>query len=146
MREWFYLYLPFQTVKDVVSLHSPNTPRLYFLIGRYQYKCRVLKAGIGEYLKRKVLQIGKFHPEVEIIEVNTDLDHIHILVSIPPKMSVSQVVRMIKANTGSALRRKFSFLDKVYWGVSGIWSIGYFVSTVGINEATISKLSHFLGD
>ena len=117
----------------------------YHIVISTKYRRRVLKAGIGEYLKRKVLQIGKFHPEVEIIEVNTDLDHIHILVSIPPKMSVSQVVRMIKANTGSALRRKFSFLDKVYWGVSGIWSIGYFVSTVGINEATIIKYVQMQG-
>ena len=78
---------------------------------------------MGDYLKRKVLQVGKFHPEIEIIEVNTDLDHIHMLVSIPPKFSVSQVVRMIKANTGGSMRKMFPFLDKVYWGVDGIWSI-----------------------
>ncbi len=46
---------------------------------------------------------------------------------------------MVKAHTGSAMRKKFQFLDKVYWGINGIWSIGYFVSTVGINEETIGK-------
>ena len=46
---------------------------------------------------------------------------------------------MIEANTGRAMRQKSEFLDKVYWGVQGIWSIGYFVSTVGINEQTIRK-------
>ncbi len=40
---------------------------------------------------------------------------------------------------------KFPFLDKVYWGVEGIWSIGYFVSTVGINESVIRKYIEMQG-
>jgi putative transposase len=106
---------------------------------------KVLKAGIGDYLQRKIKQISSFHPEIEILEVNTDLDHIHVLVSIPPKFSVSEIVNMIKANTGGAMRNKFPFLDKVYWGVNGIWSTGYFVSTVGINESTIRKYVQMQG-
>ena len=50
---------------------------------------------MGEYLKRKVFQVSRFHPEISIMEVNTDVDHLHLMVSIPPKMSVSEVVRMI---------------------------------------------------
>jgi len=111
----------------------------YHIVISTKYRRKVLKAGIGEYLKKKVLQISTFHPEIEILEVNTDLDHIHLVMSIPPKFSVSHVVNMIKANTGGTMRKRFPFLDKVYWGVAGIWSIGYFVSTIGINEATIRK-------
>jgi len=111
----------------------------YHIVISTKYRRKVLKAGMGDYLKRKVLQVSKFQPEIEIIAVNTDIDHIHLLVSIPPKFSVSEVVKMIKAHTGTAMRRKFPFLDKVYWGVNGIWSIGYFVSTVGINEETIRR-------
>ena len=55
------------------------------------------------------------------------------------KCQLSEVVKMVKAKTGLAMRRKFPFLDKVYWGTGGIWSIGYFVSTVGITEETIRK-------
>ena len=94
---------------------------------------------MGEYLKRKVRQVSKFHPEIKIVEVNTNIDHMHMMVSIPPKMSVSSVVRLIKTNTGKAMRERFPFLDKVYWGVEGIWSIGYFVSTIGISEEVIQK-------
>ena len=111
----------------------------YHIVVSTKYRRKVLKAGMGDYLKRKVLQVSKFQPEIEIIAVNTAIDHIHLLVSIPPKFSVSEVVKMIKAHTGTAMRRKFPFLDKVYWGVNGIWSIGYFVSTVGINEETIRR-------
>ena len=55
------------------------------------------------------------------------------------KCQLIEVVKMVKAKTGLAMRRKFPFLDKVYWGTGGIWSIGYFVSTVGITEETIRK-------
>ena len=111
----------------------------YHIVISTKYRRKVLKAGMGDYLKRKVLQVSKFQPEIEIIAVTADIDHIHLLVSIPPKFSVSEVVKMNKAHTGTAMRRKFPFLDKVYWGVNGIWSIGYFVSTIGINEETIRR-------
>ena len=77
--------------------------------------------------------------------MSTDIDHVHILLSIPPKLSVSEVVRMIKAKTGAVMRKRFPFLDKVYWGVDGIWSIGYFVSTVGITEETIRRYVQMQG-
>ena len=117
----------------------------YHLVISTKYRRKVLKAGFGEYLKKRILGIGEKNPEIEIIEVNTDQDHVHMLLSIPPKYAVSDVVRMIKAKTGAAMRRKFPWLDKVYWGDEGIWSIGYFVSTVGINEKTIKKYIEMQG-
>ena len=117
----------------------------YHIVISTKYRRKVLKAGIVEYLERKVLQVGRFHPEIEILEVNTHIDYIHLVISIAPKFSVSQVVSMIKANISSAMRKRFSFLEKVYWGIEGIWSIGYFVSTVGINEATIRKYVQMQG-
>ena len=78
-------------------------------------------------------------PEVEMLEVNHDEDHIHLLLSIPPKMSVSDVVRRIKSTTGRLLKRKFEYMRKAYWGVDGIGSDGYFVSTVCLNEEMIRK-------
>ena len=62
-----------------------------------------------------------------------------MLVSIPPKMSVGSVVRIVKSNTSRGLKQKFPFLKEMYWGTDGIWSDGYFVSTVGVNESTIRK-------
>ena len=100
---------------------------------------------MGEYLKRKVRQVSKFHPEIKIVEVNTNIDHMHMMISIPPKMSVSDAVRLIKTNTGKAMRERFPFLKKVYWGVEGIWSIGYFASTVGISEEAIQKYIEMQG-
>ena len=79
------------------------------------------------------------YPEIDIIEINHDADHIHLLVSIPLKLSVGKVVGFIKANTSRGLKEKFSFLKGVYWGTDGIWSDGHFVSTAGVNEQIIQK-------
>lgn len=52
-------------------------------------------------------------------------------------MRVSDVVQRIKLVTGRLLKQKFEYMRKAYWGVDGIWSDGYFVSTVGLNESVI---------
>ena len=54
-------------------------------------------------------------------------------------MRISDVVRRIKSTTGRLLKQKFEYMRKAYWGVDGIWSDGYFVSTVGINEGIIKR-------
>jgi putative transposase len=90
-------------------------------------------------MEERLKQIKDHYPELDIITVNHDTDHIHILAVIPPRMSVSEVVRIIKSNTSKDIKKKFSFLKDVYWGTDGIWSDGYFVSTVGINEEIIKK-------
>ena len=117
----------------------------YHLVIATKYRRKILKEGFGEYLKSIIIGIGKQTPEIEVIEVNTDSDHVHILFSIPPKISISDVVKMVKAKTGLRMRNKFPFLDKVYWAKSGIWSHGYFVSTVGISESTIRKYIEMQG-
>jgi putative transposase len=52
-------------------------------------------------------------------------------------MAVGKAVGIIKQNIAREMKQKFPFLKQVYWGSEGIWSDGYFVSTVGINEDVI---------
>ncbi len=78
-------------------------------------------------------------PGCEIIEQNIQVDHVHLLMIIPPKYAVSDVVGRMKAMTASQLRKKFDWLKKVYWKENIVWSPGYFVSTVGIDEDKIIK-------
>jgi putative transposase len=70
-------------------------------------------------------------------KVNHDKDHIHILVSVAPTIAVGKVVGIIKQNTSGEMKQKFPFLKQVYWGSDGIWSEGYFVSTIGVDEEVI---------
>lgn len=111
----------------------------YHLIFPTKYRRKIFNAGVFAYLEEVLKKLRDYYPEVEVVEINHDVDHIHILISIPPKMAVGQVVRIVKANTARMLRKKFIHLKKVYWGNDGIWSEGYFVSTVGINEEIIKK-------
>ena len=90
-------------------------------------------------MQARLKEVREHYPMVDILEINHDVDHVHILLVIPPKMSVGQVVRILKSNTSRDLKKKFPFLKEVYWGTDGIWSDGYFVSTVGVNEHIIKK-------
>ena len=111
----------------------------YHIVFTTKFRRKLLKRGIGRYLCFLVKSLQRQHPEIYIIEVNTDEDHIHILCSIAPKLSIAQAVSIIKANTARMLKKKFPFLVHGYFDSETIWSIGYFVSTVGINEAIIKK-------
>jgi len=109
----------------------------YHLVFPTKYRRKVLNAGVLAYLQTQIEAVKEHCPDLIFKEINTDQDHIHLLVSIPPQWSVGKVVGIIKANTARHLKQKFPFLKEVYWGTDSIWSDGYFVSTVGVNEATI---------
>ena len=94
---------------------------------------------MGVYLNTLMHAIIWRHPEIEVVEVNTDKDHVHLLIGLAPKMAVSEAVSILKSITACQMRKKFTYLDVVYAGSTGIWSDGYFVSTVGVDEAVIKK-------
>lgn len=118
----------------------------YHLVLVSKYRRKIFNEGTFEYFLIKLQEVRKYYPVLEIREVNHDQDHVHMLLSIPPVMSVGKVVRLIKSNTGKKMREKFPFLKEVYWGVSGIWSDGYFVSTVGINREIIATYIRMQGE
>ena len=111
----------------------------YHLILATKYRRKVFNEGLFAYVKRKLLEICEHYPQIFVKEVNHDKDHIHLLISIPPQMSVGSVVRLIKSNTSKGLKKQFPFLTEVYWGTDGIWSDGYFVSTAGVKQEVIRK-------
>lgn len=112
---------------------------VYHLVIPTKYRRKIFNEGVFAYLQDKLKEITKYYPELHFMTVNHDIDHLHLQLTIPPKMSVGSIVRIIKANTSRGLKAKFPFLKQVYWGTDGIWSDGYFVSTVGINEAIIKR-------
>ena len=112
----------------------------YYMAFTTKYRHEWLNEGIFAYLKVKFQEIRKHYPLITFKTLNYNPkqpDHIHFLSSIPPTMSVGSVVRIIQSNTSTSLKQKFPFLKELYWGTDGIWSDGYFVSTIGVNEQTI---------
>ena len=112
-----------------------------------RFRRKILKKGIERYLRKKLEEVRKFYPDWYFEEIGIDQDHVHIHMVIPPRYSVSKAVNVMKSNTSRALRKKFShFLKKVYWDGGGIWSKGYFVSTVGIDEEIIRRYVQMQGE
>ena len=72
-------------------------------------------------------------------------DHIHLVMIIPPKYCASDVIAQLKAQSASQLRKKFPFLEKVYWKENIVWSPGFFLSTVGANEKVIKEYVKWQG-
>jgi len=76
---------------------------------------------------------------VEVIELNVRLDHVHVMVCIPPKVSVSTLMGTLKGKLAINLFKSYPKLkQKPYWG-NHFWSRGYFVTTVGVDEEIIRR-------
>lgn len=111
----------------------------YHLVFPTKYRRKVINEGVKAFILARIETIKEHYPELQFKTINTDKDHIHLLVSIPPQMAVGKVVGIIKANTARGMKAELPFIKQVYWGTDSIWSEGYFVSTVGINEAIIRR-------
>ena len=92
-----------------------------------------LRKYLGEILKELALQ-----RESKIIEGHLMGDHVHVLISIPPKYSVSQVVGYIKGKSAIHIARTYAGRRHNFVGQS-FWARGYFVSTVGRNEEIVKQ-------
>ena len=76
--------------------------------------------------------------ERQIVEGHLRLDHVHVLVSIPPKHSVSEVVGFIKGKSAIHIARTFAGRRRNFVGQS-FWARGYYVSTVGKDEESVRR-------
>ena len=108
--------------------HSGCTPKYRRKIVYNQYK---------ESLRDIIRTLCKYKG-VEIVEGKIMTDHVHLLVSIPPKMSVSSFMGYLKGKSALMMFDKHANL-KYKFGNRHFWAEGYYVSTVGLNEATIKK-------
>ena len=109
----------------------------YHIVWVTKYRLPVLNAVRRKYLSCLLPKILVKMPACEIVEYNIKPDHIHMVMVIPPKYAVKEVVGRLKGITSSRLRRKFPKLEKHYWQENVVWSPGYYVSTVGIEEDKI---------
>jgi putative transposase len=92
-----------------------------------------LRKEIGDILRKLCMYKG-----VELLEGKACIDHIHMCISIPPKYSVSSIVEYLKGKSAIIVFEKYSRLKKNFRGHS-FWARGYYVSTVGLDEAKVRK-------
>ena len=117
----------------------------YHIVWVCKYRRKILNPGVCAYLRRIFPKLLRSMPGVEIKTIGPDEDHLHLIMVIPPKYSIASVVGRLKGQSASELRKAFKWLSDVYWKENVLWSPGYFVSSVGIDEEVIKNYVEYQG-
>ena len=101
----------------------------YHMVWVTKYRYQVMRGDIAVRARDMIRQIC-MAKEITIIKGHVSSDHVHLFVSAPPRLSVSQMVQYIKGKSSRLLQQEFSDLRKRYWG-QHIWARGYFCASSG---------------
>ncbi len=101
----------------------------YHVVWITKYRFKVLKGPIQRRVREIIRQVCAEHG-VEVISGVLSSDHVHMFVSIPPKLSVSDFIRKVKGRSSFKVQQEFPELKKRYWG-RHFWGRGYFSTTSG---------------
>ena len=119
--------------KSIYSIYNTQ----YHIVWTPRYRRKILVEGVKEYLEKLFKDMDGIDEDIEVRKVNVQADHVHIVIVIPPGGSVASVIKYMKSSSGRKLKERFEFMKKAMYGRGGIWSRGYCVSTVGLNEKAI---------
>ena len=109
----------------------------YHIVFTPKYRRKAIYGELRKDIREYIRTLCKYKG-VEIIEGHMMTDHIHLLLSIPPKMRVSSLMGYLKGKSALMIFDNHANL-KYKYGNHKFWAEGYYVSTVGLNEATIKK-------
>lgn len=124
--------------------HSAYQHQFHIVWGT-KYRRRFIIPVVKIELTRIIFDFIKTQPELHIETLNTDYDHVHMQIEIPPSILESSMVQRIKWITSVKLKKKFKFINKMYLKRQSVWSTGYFSSTVGLNEEQIKEYIKWQG-
>ena len=110
----------------------------YHIVFCPKYRFRIFDDRIGEYARQQLYFLSRQKDLVEIMDLNIQNDHIHMVASIPPKYSISSMMGFLKGKLSMNLFQRYERMGKKFWG-RHLWSRGYCVSTVGLDEDKIRK-------
>ncbi len=110
----------------------------YHIVWVPKYRFKILTGQVGEEVDG-CIRLFANQQGCKIVELNIQSDHVHLLVRIPPKVSVSDFMGRVKGRTAIRVFKKFPNLkSKPYWG-NHFWAKGYCIDTVGLDEENIRK-------
>lgn len=108
--------------------HTVFTIHLH-IVWTTKYRKRVLGGEVGARVREVIRQICR-EEEAEILKGHISKDHVHLLVSIPPQVTVSRLVQRMKGKTSQKLMSEFAHMKKAFWG-RHVWARGYFCCSSG---------------
>jgi len=110
----------------------------YHIVWISKYRFRIMTGVVKELIEQGIKLLYEWK-NCEIEGMNVQEDHIHLIVSIPPRVSVSEYMGIIKGKLAIKLFKSYPQLKKKpYWG-NHFWARGYFVNAIGINEGMIKR-------
>jgi len=110
----------------------------YHVVFCPKYRYRIFKNDVEEYTRQQVYRLCQQKDKVEVLELNVQPDHVHVVMSIAPKYAVSDIMGYLKGKLAMRLFQRYEKLGRRYWG-RHLWSRGYWVSTAGLDEEKIRK-------
>jgi putative transposase len=110
----------------------------YHIVWITKYRKPVVRGEIAERLRDLIREICKAR-DIEILKGHVSRDHVHVFLSVPPHLSVSQLVQSLKGKTSRKLLMEYKSLSRAFWG-RHIWARGYFVASSGnVTDEVIMK-------
>lgn len=110
----------------------------YHIIFCPKYRYKVLEGKAEILVRNELYKLCGRKDKIQVEEINIQRDHVHLIISIPPKYAVSEIMGWLKGKVAIKLFQEQKGLSKQYWG-RHIWARGYCVSTVGLDEERIKK-------
>ena len=101
----------------------------YHFVWVTKYRYHILKGAVG-LRTRELIRQTCLSREIKIIKGHVSKDHVHVLLSCPPKLSPAQIMQYLKGRSSRKLQQEFPHLKKRYWG-QHIWARGYFCASIG---------------
>jgi putative transposase len=93
---------------------------------------------VGRFVDRQLYQLLGQKEQVQVLECNVQPDHVHMVVEVPPKFSVSDLMGFLKGKLALKVFKQDPHFGRQYWG-RHLWSRGYCVSTIGLDEEKIRE-------
>ena len=128
-----------KSMSELIHLSHNVSIIMYHYVCPAKYRRIVFNIAVDQVLRDVCLEIEDRY-DFRFLEIGTDKDHVHFLVQAVPKLSPSQIIRVIKSITAKEIFARYPEVKKQLWG-GEFWSDGYYAGTVGQhgNEEVISK-------
>ncbi len=124
-----------------VGAHTTHRLK-YHLVWIPKYRKRVLRGPLARRLYELLEQCATMN-RWQIVEMNVQADHVHLLIQLPPKEAVAHAVQLMKGGTSKVIRSEFPELEEFLWGDS-LWADGYFAESVG--QVTEARIRSYIQD
>jgi len=110
----------------------------YHIVWVPKYRFRILTGEIGKTVDTDIRKLSEWLG-CEVVELNVQKDHVYIVISIPPKVSISTYMGTVKGKIAIKMFKSYPMLKKRPYRGNHFWARGYFVNTISINEDMIKR-------